>query len=69
MNLPKLALIGVIIAGILYALAALIGLAIAGPAGIIGLIILGFVGTLFFGVLSDRLKSKEDDYYEKNIHD
>lgn len=69
MNLPKLALIGVIIAGALYVLLALIGIAIAGPAGIFGLIVLAFVATLFFGVLSQRLKNEEDDYYEKNIHD
>lgn len=69
MNLPKLALIGVVIAGALYVLLALIGIAIAGPAGIFGLIVLAFVATLFFGVLSQRLKNEEDDYYEKNIHD
>lgn len=69
MNLPKLALIGVVVAGVIYVILALIGIAIAGPAGIIGFIVLAFAGTLFFGVLSQRLKNDEDDYYEKNIHD
>lgn len=69
MNLPKLALIGVAIAAAIYLVLALIGLAIAGPYGIIGFIVLAFVGALFFGVLSQRLGNKEDDYYEKNIKD
>lgn len=69
MSLSQLALCGVIIASSLYIILALFGLIIAGPLGIIGLIVLVFVGALFLGVLISRLKNKEDDYYEKNIKD
>jgi len=69
MDLPKLALIGVAIAGAIYAALALFGLFVIGPAGIIGVIILGFIALLFFGVLQSRLSNEEDDYYEKNIKD
>ena len=69
MSLSKIALIGVIIAGAVYVIAALVGLIAIGPAGIIGLVVLAFIGALFVGVLQSRLSNKEDDYYEKNIKD
>lgn len=69
MHLPQLALIGVVIAAILYVALALFGLFAIGPIGIIGAIVLGFIALLFFGVLQSRLSNEEDDYYEKNIKD
>ena len=69
MNLSKFALTGVVIAGILYGLAILLGLIAAGWPGIIGFIFVAFIAVLFFGVLQDRLNNKEDDFYEKNIKD
>lgn len=69
MDLSKLALVGVIIAGALYAAAILFGLLAAWPFGLIGLVVFGFVAVLFFGVLRDRLNNEEDDYYEKNVKD
>lgn len=69
MSLSRIALIGVIIAGAVYVMAALVGLIAIGPAGIIGLVVLAFIGVLFVGVLQSRLSNKEDDYYEKNIKD
>lgn len=69
MTLPKIALIGAVLAGAIYVIAALVGLIAIGPAGIIGLVVLAFTGFLFLGVLQSRLSNKEDDYYEKNIKD
>ena len=37
------------------------------PEGIIGLIAIAGIGFLFIKVLGDRLKNKEDDYYDKNV--
>jgi len=45
----------------------IIGMIVAIPWGIIGLIAIIGIGFLFMQVLSDRLSNKEDDYYEKNI--
>ena len=69
MNLSILALGGVIVVAVLYCLMLLVGLIAAGPVSLFAIIPIGFVAFLFFSVLSDRLKSKEDDYYEKNIKD
>lgn len=43
------------------------GLIQAFPEGIIGFIAIAGLGLLFIKVLKDRLKSKEDDYYDKNV--
>ena len=69
MDLGNLALAGVIIAAIAYIAAMVFGMFAVWPYGLLGLVVLGFVGILFFGVLSERLNNKEDDYYEKNIKD
>ena len=69
MDLPKLALGGVVIATLFYLAFAVFGLFFIGPAGIIGAIVFIFIALLFFGVLQSRLRNKEDDYYEKNIKD
>jgi hypothetical protein len=45
----------------------LTGLVIAWPYGIIGLIGISGVGFLLIKVISDRLKSKEDDYYSDHV--
>jgi hypothetical protein len=37
------------------------------PEGIIGFIAIAGIGFLFIKVLGDRLKNKEDDYYDKNV--
>jgi len=47
--------------------AILLGLISAFPAGLIGIIALIGFGILFIKVLRERLESKEDDYYSKNI--
>ena len=43
------------------------GMIVAFPYGIIGLVVLAGFGLLFAKVLKERLSSKEDDYYSKNI--
>ena len=48
--------------------AVIIGLIVAIPWGLIGFIALIGLGLLFFKVLSDRISSKEDDYYDKNVN-
>lgn len=43
------------------------GLVEAFPEGLIGFIVIAGFGFLFFKVLKDRLRNKEDDYYDKNV--
>ena len=43
------------------------GLIQAFPEGIIGFIVITGIGLLFIKVVKDRLKNKEDDYYDKNV--
>ena len=37
------------------------------PEGLIGFIAIAGIGFLFIKVLGDRLRNKEDDYYDKNV--
>jgi len=43
------------------------GLIQAFPEGIIGFIAIAGLGLLFIKVVKDRIKNKEDDYYDKNV--
>ena len=43
------------------------GLIQAFPEGIIGFIAIAGLGLLFIKVVKDRLRNKEDDYYDKNV--
>lgn len=43
------------------------GLIQAIPEGIIGFIVITGLGLLFLKVVRDRLRNKEDDYYDKNV--
>ena len=43
------------------------GMISAFPVGLIGIVALLGFGILFIKVLKERLESKEDDYYSKNI--
>ena len=45
----------------------LFGLIAAFPWGIVGLVAIAGVGILFFKVVVERVESKEDDYYSKNV--
>ncbi|MBC6403969.1 MAG: hypothetical protein GDA39_10745 [Hyphomonadaceae bacterium] len=69
MDLSKIALIGVIVVVVTFGLLTVLGLMFAGPLGVVGLVVVGFFAVLFFGILNDRLKNREDDHYEKNVKD
>jgi hypothetical protein len=43
------------------------GLIEALPWGLVGLVAIAGFGFLLIKVVSDRLKNKEDDYYDKNV--
>lgn len=58
-------LLGIVAA--IYIVAMIIGMIAAFPFGIIGLIAIAGVGSLFIHVLAERLNNKEDDYYDKNV--
>ncbi|MFC1834904.1 hypothetical protein ACFL2Q_09240 [Thermodesulfobacteriota bacterium] len=44
-----------------------VGMVAAYPFGIVGLFVLAAFGLLFYKVLSERLTSKEDEYYSKTV--
>jgi hypothetical protein len=52
---------------VLWILGIVVGMIAAFPAGLIGLVALLGIGLLFTKVLKDRLSSKEDEYYSKNV--
>ncbi|MFP4546914.1 MAG: hypothetical protein ACLFQM_02195 [Fidelibacterota bacterium] len=58
-------LLGII--AVMWFVAIFTGLIVAMPYGLIGLIIIVGFGLLFIKVLKERLESKEDDYYSKNV--
>ena len=55
------------IVAICWIIAIIIGVVVAFPYGLIGLIAIIGLGFLFAKVIKDRLENKEDDYYSKNI--
>lgn len=67
MSLGNLALVGVIIAFAVYLTLMIIGMIAAFPYGIIGLVVLGFMGLLLIGVLMQRAGNKEDRHYVDNV--
>jgi F0F1-type ATP synthase assembly protein I len=52
---------------LLWCIGILAGIILVFPYGIIGLVLIVGFGLLFAKVLKERLASKEDDYYSKNI--
>jgi hypothetical protein len=52
---------------IIWIVGMFVGLIVAFPFGIIGLIAIAGIGLLLLKVLTDRIDNKEDDYYSKNI--
>jgi len=55
------------IVALIWLVAIITGMIVALPFGLIGLIGLLAVGLLFIKVLKERLSSKEDDHYSKNV--
>lgn len=52
---------------VLYILALLVGVIVAFPFGLLGLVALVGIGALVIKVLKERIGNKEDDYYSKNV--
>ena len=60
-----------IIIGVLFVMwlgAILWGIVAAMPYGLIGLAAIVAAGLFFTKALKDRMANKEDDYYDKNVH-
>ena len=55
------------IVAVCWLAAMLLGLIVAFPVGLIGLLGILGVGFLFAKVIKDRLNNKEDDYYSKHV--
>ncbi|NOZ61660.1 MAG: hypothetical protein GXO74_08255 [Calditrichaeota bacterium] len=61
---------GYILLGIvflIYVVAMFVGLIVAFPWGLVGLVAIAGIGLLFMKVVTDRIENKEDDYYDKNV--
>jgi hypothetical protein len=52
---------------IIWIIAMIVGLIIAFPFGLIGLVAILGLGLLLIKVITDRLQNKEDDHYSKNV--
>ncbi len=55
------------IVAIIWIIAMIVGLIIAFPFGLIGLVAILGLGLLLIKVITDRMKNKEDDHYSKNV--
>lgn len=55
------------IVALCWLIAMLVGMIAAFPFGLIGLVGILGIGFLLAKVVKDRLESKEDDYYSKNV--
>lgn len=55
-----------ILAG-LYIIGLLVGMIAAWPFGVVGLLGFAGIGMLLIKVINDRLRNKDDDYYDKHI--
>jgi membrane protein implicated in regulation of membrane protease activity len=51
----------------LWLIAMLVGMIVAFPFGLIGLVVIVAVGLLLIKVLRERRANKEDDYYANNV--
>ena len=55
------------IAAVCWIIAIIIGMVVAFPYGLIGLIAILGIGFLFAKVIKDRLENKEDDHYSNTV--
>lgn len=73
MSLDKLALLAIVMVGaifvVVYGTLLVIGMVETFPYGLPALVIVGLFVFVCIAVLRQRLANKEDDYYEKNIHE
>lgn len=65
--MEKIGYILLLIVAVCWLIAMLVGMIAAFPFGIIGLVAIIGIGLLFAKVVKDRLSSKEDDHYSKNV--
>ena len=65
--MEKIGYILLLIVVVCWLIAMLVGMIAAFPFGIVGLLAIVGVGLLFAKVVKDRLSSKEDDHYSKNV--
>lgn len=66
-NFEKIAYICLAIVACVYVAVMLIGMIVAFPYGILGLLMIIGFGLLFVKVIKERMRNKEDDYYSKNV--
>jgi hypothetical protein len=52
---------------VLWIIAMIVGMVVAMPWGIIGLVAAMGIGFLLIKVIKDRMNNKEDDYYSDNV--
>ena len=52
---------------IIWIIAMIVGMIVAFPFGIIGLVAITGIGLLLIKVITDRLQNKEDDHYSENV--
>lgn len=69
MSLGNFALGGVLVVGAFYLAAVLAGMIAAWPWGLVGLVVIAFLGVLLGGVLRQRLRDPEDAYYTRDVRD
>ncbi|MCK4903563.1 MAG: hypothetical protein KAS35_02655 [Candidatus Marinimicrobia bacterium] len=55
------------IVAVVWIVAIIIGVVVAFPFGLIGLIAIIGIGFLFAKVIKDRLENKDDDYYSDTV--
>lgn len=65
--MEKIGYILLLIVAVCWLVAMLVGMITIFPFGIIGLVAILGIGLLFAKVVKDRLSSKEDDHYSKNV--
>jgi hypothetical protein len=53
--------------GLAYVTALIVGMIALFPFGLVGLLALGGVGCLLIHIIAERVRNKEDDYYDKNV--
>ena len=65
--MEKIGYILLAVVAVCWLIAMLFGMIAAFPFGIVGLLAIIGVGFLFAKVVKDRLSSKEDNHYSKNV--
>lgn len=65
--MEKIGYIFLSIAAICWVVAIIIGVIVAFPVGLIGLVAIIGIGLLFAKVVKDRLENKEDNHYSNTV--